>query len=114
MNIREYEADTLFDALTYATGDGALSLQHRYETFHALNPNVMRAIERVADEWVAAGGTRLGMGAIFEQLRWRSGLVTQGSAWKLDNNWRSRYTRDLIARRPDIAGLFVTRELRAA
>jgi hypothetical protein len=105
---------TLFDALVDVDHDAALSVQDRYERFRDLNPQVMRAIERVCDEWVAAGGTRLGMKAVFEQLRWRSGIATRGDGWLLNNSFTSRYTRDLIARRPDLGPLFHVRELRAA
>lgn len=90
------------------------TVQQQYEAFHKANPHVLDAVEHVADEWRAAGGTRLGMKAIFEQLRWRSGIATRSDGWRLDNSLTSRYTRALVARRPDLADLFHMRELRAS
>lgn len=108
------EALTLFDPIVEVTNARRLPLSERFAEFHARNPHVFAAIVAVADEWAAAGGTEIGMGAIFERLRWQTGIETSGNPWKLDNSLRSRYTRLVMEQRPDLAHLFHVRELRAA
>ncbi|MCX4858312.1 hypothetical protein [Streptomyces canus] len=94
--------------------DPGQSIQQRFEAFHALNPWVLRHLEALATDCVAKGFRRVGIGMLFELLRWRYGEATQGDAFRLNNNFRSRYVRLLIERHPEWARLFETRALRAA
>ncbi|MFJ3248441.1 hypothetical protein [Streptomyces sp. NPDC086782] len=90
------------------------SIQERFEAFHALNPWVLRHLKALAADCVAKGFRRVGIGMLFELLRWRYGEATHGDAFRLNNNFRSRYVRLLIERHPEWARLFETRALRAA
>jgi hypothetical protein len=49
-------------------------------------------------------------------LRWEwQGATTDPNAeWKLNNNYRSRFARLIMDNEPDLAGVFETRELKAA
>ncbi|WP_405526810.1 hypothetical protein OG426_30525 [Streptomyces canus] len=94
--------------------DPGQSIQQRFEAFHALNPWVLRHLEALATDCVAKGFRRVGIGMLFELLRWRYGEATQGDAFRLNNNFRSRYVRLLIERHPEWTRLFETRTLRAA
>ncbi|MFB7442892.1 hypothetical protein ACFC01_32065 [Streptomyces mirabilis] len=89
-------------------------IQQRFDAFHALNPWVLRHLEALAADCVAKGFRRVGIGMLFELLRWRYGQATQGDAFRLNNDYRSRYARLLIQRHPEWAHLFETRALRAA
>lgn len=89
-------------------------LQERFEAWIAANPHVVTAAERLTAQWLAAGQTRLGIGALVEQLRWHSGLSTSGEVWRINNSYRSRLVRLLVARHPEWAEVFETRTLRAA
>ncbi|MCT9003517.1 hypothetical protein [Streptomyces rhizosphaerihabitans] len=91
-----------------------VQLQQRFEAFHALNPWVLRHLEDLAADCVAKGFRRIGIGMLFELLRWRYGQATRGDAFRLNNDFRSRYARLLIERHPEWAHLFETRALRAA
>ncbi|MFF3493752.1 hypothetical protein ACFYWS_20635 [Streptomyces sp. NPDC002795] len=90
------------------------SIQQRFEEFNALNPWVLRHLEALIEDCVAQGFRRVGIGMLFELLRWRYGQATHGDAFRLNNNFRSRYVRLLIDRHPQWAPLFETRTLRAA
>lgn len=90
------------------------SIQQAFEDFHALNPWVLRHLEALTEDCVAKGFRRVGIGMLFELLRWRYGQATRGDAFRLNNNYRSRYVRLLIDRHPHWAPLFETRALRAA
>ena len=91
------------------------SIQERFEQFHEANPYVFDALVALADEWNGStGGARCGIGMLYETLRFRRGIVTRGEEFKLNNNYRSRYARLIVERRPDLAELFETRELISA
>lgn len=90
------------------------SIQERFEEFHRLNPWVYRAFVKLAEDWVARGRERLGIGMLTEIIRWEYGRQTVGDEFRINNNFRSRYVRLLIAEHPEFAAVFQTRELRAA
>lgn len=92
------------------------TIQARFEAFHLANPEVFTALERLTEQWVSRGRKRLGIGMLWEVLRWQTAMQTAdpSSDFKLNDHYRSRYVRLLIARHPDWAGVFELRELRSA
>ncbi len=54
------------------------------------------------------------MKALYERLRWESGIRTDGSPYRLNNDFTALYSRLLIERRPEWSEAFRLRELRAA
>jgi hypothetical protein len=90
------------------------TLAERFEAFHALNPWVADELEELAVEALAFGEKRIGIKHFVEVLRWNYRRATTGDEWRLNNNWTSRYARLLIERRPELAQVIETRELRAA
>lgn len=103
-------------ALQQPTVPKAASIQERFEAFHQLNPWVYDALEELTEEWVRNGHRRIGIGMLFEVLRWQYGRMTvdPASEFKLNNNYRSRYTRLLTEQRPEWADVFETRQLQAS
>jgi hypothetical protein len=90
------------------------TIQEKFESFHALNPWVYAAFVKLTDDWVARGRKRIGIGMLTEVLRWQYGRQTRGDEFRINNNYRSRYVRLLLAEHPEFADSFETRELRAA
>ncbi|MEU0722892.1 hypothetical protein [Streptomyces sp. NPDC006140] len=90
----------------------AATIQAQFEAFHRLNPWVLRALERLTADYLERGATRVGIGMLFEVLRWRYATVTEGDEFRLNNNFRSRYVRLLIERHPQWAHVFEVRALR--
>lgn len=90
------------------------TIQERFESFHAANPWVLTALERLTRQWLNSGHTRVGMKMLTERLRWEYGIRTQGDAFRLNNSYTSRYARLLIDLHTEWADAFETRELRAA
>ncbi|MGW1597393.1 MULTISPECIES: hypothetical protein [unclassified Streptomyces] len=88
------------------------SIQAQFETFHELNPWVLRALEALTADYLKRGASRVGIGMLFEVLRWRYVTATEGDEFRLNNNFRSRYVRLLIERHPEWAGAFEVRSLR--
>lgn len=90
--------------------DPHLSIDEQFALFHALNPRVADAVEALASQWLSRH-PKVGVKAIFERLRWESGIQTVGEPWRLNNNFTSRYARLLLARRPEWAGRIEVRSL---
>ncbi|MFD3926550.1 hypothetical protein [Streptomyces sp. NPDC058614] len=93
-------------------GEAEPSLDGRFEDFHAEHPWVYEALERLTVQWVAAGGGRIGVKALFEQLRWLAPEITDGEPFQLNNNFTSRYARLLRASHPEWRDVFELRRLR--
>lgn len=113
---RELEAqalDVVGSAPTAAEREA--SIQERFAAFHAAHPEVYDELAALARKARRAGRDRLGIGMLWEVLRWERTLrgVEDPSGFKLNDHYRSRYARLLMDREPDLAGLFETRELRS-
>lgn len=89
------------------------TIQERFEAFHAANDWVLTALEDLTERWLATGSKRLGIGMLWEVIRWQYGRATSGDEYRANNNFRSRYVRLMIDRHPDWADVFAVRELRA-
>lgn len=94
--------------------DPELTIQERFEAFHAANPWVLTSLIALAESAKAHGESRIGVKALFERLRWAHARATMGDPWRLNNSYSSRYARLIIAERGDLAEMFETRALRAA
>lgn len=92
------------------------TIQERFEAFHADNPWVYTALVELIEFLRAKGVRKLGIGMLWEQLRWRVFLVTHdaNSGFKLNDHYRSRYVRLLVESNPHYADLFELRQLRSA
>lgn len=86
--------------LTTPEYDAELSLAERFAIFHQKNPHVADALEFLARQWLAAGNHKIGMKALFERLRWESGIQTSADVYRLNNSYVAFYARLLIERHP--------------
>ena len=92
------------------------SIEECFLSFHVDHPEVYDELVTLARSLTARGYTHLGIGMMWETLRYfraLRGLPDDNELFKLNNNYRSRCARLIIEREPDLAGLFETRELRA-
>lgn len=91
-----------------------MSTWSAFADFHSAHPEVYDELVRLARAGRQAGWERLGIGQLFEVLRWErmlSGLPAEGERFKLNNNYRSRYARLIMSQEPDLADVFVLRAL---
>lgn len=93
-------------------GDKPKTIREAFEAFHKANPHVYRMLRDLALPH-ARRGQKIGIGMLFEVLRWRYYLQTSGDDFKLNNNYRSHYARLLMENEPALRGAFETRELRS-
>ena len=93
----------------------ARNIQERFEAFHHAHPEVYRQLVLFARQAKASGRAQYGIGALFERVRWHFYIEQRlgDEAWKLNNNYRSRYARLIMQQEPDLRGFFNLRELRA-
>jgi hypothetical protein len=80
----------------------------RFREFHNENPHVYDHLVLLAREG-ARHSDKLGIGQLFEVLRWQRMLTTTDPDFKLNNNYRAHYPRLIMEREPDLAGIFDTR-----
>lgn len=89
------------------------TIKEAFDAFHAANPHVYAMLRKLALPLAQQGRRKIGIGMLFEVLRWQYALQTRGDDFKLNNNYRSHYARLLMDREPALRGLFETRELRS-
>lgn len=87
-----------------------VSIQERFERFHAEHPEVYELFVRFASELRRAGRERYGAKSIAERIRWHY-ATSGGPDFKLNNVFVSRYARKIIDEHPEFAGFFETRRL---
>ena len=90
------------------------TLEERFREFVAKNPGVYRHLVSMAHELRRKGHTKIGIGMLFEVLRWQSMLSTSdpSSTFKLNNSYRSRFARLIMENEPELDGIFDTRVLK--
>lgn len=88
-------------------------LDKKFWAFHKENPQVFTKLEELALQAFTRGRKKIGIGMIFEVLRWNSHMSTTGDNYKLNNSYRSRYVRILIDKHPEYKDLFETRKIKS-
>jgi hypothetical protein len=84
--------------------------------FHEKHPKVYQTLRKMAFEWHEAGNGKLGIGMLFEVMRWNESLRPDkdpDAKFALNNNFRSHYARLLMFNEPDLRNLFEIRQLRS-
>ena len=80
-----------------------------FRKFHDANPWVVSALIQMALEVRRAGHTRWSIANLFEVLRWKEGIHTNGRRFVLNNNYRAFYARWIMRAVPMLDGFFCTR-----
>lgn len=76
-------------------------------SYHAANPHIADELERLALDLVNHGHEKIGMGMLFEVLRWHYALSSHTcEPFKLNNNYRAFYSRMLEHRHEKLVGVF--------
>ncbi|HEY7328515.1 MAG TPA: hypothetical protein VH592_12780 [Gemmataceae bacterium] len=96
--------------------DKSLTIQERFEQFHAHHPDVYELFKRFAFELRCAGRQKYGAKSIMERIRWHVATSSAGDEeeeFKLNNIFTSRYVRLLINEHPEFAEFFELRRLQS-
>lgn len=89
------------------------TIEEAFWRFHTENRHVYDELVMLARRAKSRGASKLGIGMLFEVLRWRHTLRTGGDDFKLNNNYRSYYARMIMLKEADLEGIFETRKLHA-
>lgn len=84
-----------------------------FKAFDAKNPKVYQMMVKMVRQLHDRGHKRIGIAMIYEVMRWRTMLETTDPEYKLNNNYKSRYARKLVAEYPEFDGMFAMRELKS-
>lgn len=90
------------------------TIEARFKLFHADNPHIYELLELHIEAKIANGAKRIGISQLVEEMRYDPDIKTRGIDFKVNNDFRSRYSRLLIQRHPEWARVLGTRELRSA
>lgn len=88
-------------------------LDKRFREFDDKNPKVYIKLLKMTKDLKDRGHSRIGIGMLFEVIRWQTMLQTVGDPYRLNNSYRSRYVRKIAHEHPEFANMFETRELRS-
>lgn len=88
-----------------------LTIQERFDAFHASNPHVFKMFVQYARQAKARGYDKFSAKAIFERLRWYFSFETESEdEFKLNNDYTALYARKAIKEFPEFEGFFELRE----
>jgi len=95
-----------FDNLTQTSPEA-------FAVYHAENPAIYAKLVEFAAAAVDAGATHVGIGMLYERLRWYTAVEARQDTFKVNNNYRAFYARKIMAEHPRLAGIFETRASKA-
>jgi len=83
-------------------------LERKFWEYHLRHPQVYEMLVRFAREWRArrGDGAVVGIGLLWERVRWEVYLNYDNETFKACNNHRAYYARLLMERNPDLDGVF--------
>ena len=93
-----------------------MSIHEDFARFHSENPEIYRYLVDMARKYKARQHRkRIGIGMLFEVLRWNRYMQTKRDEgeFKLNNNYRSHYARLIMDLNRDLSDIFETRTLRS-
>ena len=95
--------------------DRDLTIQDRFQLFHASNPQIAERLAEMALDLRSRGFDRYSIKALYEILRHDYSLQLGPNAepFRLSNDFTSRYARLLMNEWSALEGFFETRELRS-
>ncbi len=106
-NIEEAILSQQVDIFTQESG-----AEQRFKDFHENNPHVYKKLVQMTNDLKSQGHRKIGMQMLFEVIRWRSMMSTNGDAYKMNNDYCSRYSRMIMENEPELDGIFNTRGLK--
>jgi hypothetical protein len=77
--------------------------------FHKKNPIVYTTLRKLALELVKRGYDKIGVGLLWERMRWELMLIPTQEDFKLNNDYRACYARLLMENEKKLSGAFDTR-----
>lgn len=97
-----------------------MTVEAKFEAFHAANPHVYSLFKRFAYEAFKAGATKISSKLIIERIRWETTISTTGAGWHvaagkkflIDNRFTPWYARKFCTDFPHLAARLELRCIR--
>ena len=89
------------------------NIEERALIFHLDHPGVYQALVQMARTLKDKGHSKIGIGMLWEVLRWRWMMSAPKGDYKMNNDYRAFYARMIMEKEPDLKGFFNTRESNA-
>jgi hypothetical protein len=86
----------------------AQTIGEAWAAFHGRNPDVYHRLVQLA-RWASDQGKRASINLLFERLRWEYTFATFGDRYRVNNNFRALYAREIMKCEVDLAGFFELR-----
>jgi hypothetical protein len=83
---------------------------YKFHDFDRKNPHVYDELVKLCREAKRAGKSKIGIGMLWEVMRWHFFLQTTDTDYKLNNDYRAYYARVIMVREEDLEEIFNTRE----
>jgi hypothetical protein len=91
-----------------------MTWDEKFEEFHTKNPHVYDMVVKLAREVKNKGHNRIAIELLWNQLRWQHLMTNDpNTPFKLNQNYKSRYARLIMAQESDLEGVFEIRRLRS-
>jgi hypothetical protein len=98
----------------------AITVEEKFEAFHAANPHVYVLFKTFALQALQSGAKKMSSKLIVERIRWEAAITTSGAGWSttagkpflIDNRFTPWYARKFIKDFPRAASMFELREIR--
>lgn len=91
-------------------------IYREFVEYHTKHPEVYWQLRDLSLQWKHAGHQKIGIGMLFEVIRWNAGLRPdrdETEEFVLNNNYRSHYARLLMEHEPELEDIFEIRTLRS-
>jgi len=87
-------------------------LLSKFKEFHTNNPIVYELFRRFAFEAKNSGRPRFSHWMIANRIRWYTSIETQGSEYKLSNDFIALYARLIVYHNPEFEGFFLLKQMK--
>jgi hypothetical protein len=103
-----------FDAAPVPREREKRTLAERFADHDRERPELYAEFKAICEQLLAKGVQHYGAKSVFEYIRFHRRLNGRDAdGYKCNNSFVSLYVRKLLQERPDMAGLFETRQLRS-
>jgi hypothetical protein len=87
------------------------TIEQRFLDYHMAHPEVYRKLVEYAHIAKARGYAQLGIGYLWEIIRWQENVAGTKEKYKMSNDYRAHYSRMIMREESGLAGFFTTRQL---
>lgn len=97
-----------------------MTVESKFDAFHAANPHVYGMYKKFAAQAIRAGVKKMSSKLIIERIRWETTVMTTGAGWspvtkkpfQIDNRFTCWYARKFMADHPKAGDLFEIRVIK--